>query len=181
VHRAEGSQFDPSNRVKPRGVDNDRDFAQSSFMARSVLILYATASGNAGQLAEVAAERLQAVGYAPVVVNVADFSVVDLAGVATALVIASTWGHGRPPPDAEEFCAALHAPGKPNLAGLSYAVLALGSRSYPEFCWCGRMIDEDLARHGARRLLPRVECDTKYKTDFEGWMGALAKVLPPAS
>lgn len=150
-------------------------------MPRPILILYATASGNAEQLAGEAAERLQAAGYAPVVANVADVPVADLAGVGLALLIASTWGHGKPPPDAEEFCAELHASGQLDLANLSYAVLALGSRSYAEFCWCGRRLDEDLARCGARRLLPRVECDTKYKADFDGWLAALLKALPPAS
>lgn len=145
-------------------------------MPRPIQILYATVSGNAEQLAGLTAARLQAAGLAAKVANIADFPVARLADADTALLIASTWGYGEPPPDAEEFCAALQSPKKPSLPNLRYAVLALGSRSYTEFCWCGRMIDDGLAGCGARRLLPRVECDTKYIADFEAWIDALMKL-----
>lgn len=146
-------------------------------MARPLQILYATVSGNAEQLAGLAAGRLRAAGHAATMANVADFPAVRLSEVAVALLIVSTWGYGEPPPDAEEFCATIHPPTEVSLPNLRYAVLALGSRSYTEFCWCGRRIDEDLEKCGARRLLPRVECDTKYMADFEGWMRALLGIL----
>ncbi|MBI2517149.1 MAG: flavodoxin domain-containing protein [Opitutae bacterium] len=147
-------------------------------MARPIQILYATVSGNAEQLAGLAAARLQAAGYPSAVANIAEFPVSRLGGSDVALLIVSTWGYGEPPPDAEAFCAALQAENPPKLPLLRYAVLALGSRSYTEFCWCGRRIDEGLAGCGARRLLPRVECDTKYLADFEAWIDALLKILP---
>lgn len=58
-----------------------------------------------------------------------------------------------------------------------YAVFALGSPSYPDFCGCGRRVDEDLARRGARRLLPRVECDVKIKVKFESWPAQVEAAL----
>lgn len=148
-------------------------------MSASVLVLYATASGNAETLAHAAAARLQSCGLAAQVVNVVDFPVSRLAGAGAALIIASTWGEGEPPPDAVEFCAALADPERLRLDGLAYAVLALGSSAYRDFCGCGRRIDEQLARCGARRLLPRVECDTKYKTAFETWIDRVLAVLKP--
>lgn len=148
-------------------------------MSAPVLVLYATASGNAETLAHAAAERLQSCGIATQVANVADFPAPRLAEAGVALLIASTWGEGEPPPDAVEFCAALADPDRLRLDGLAYAVLALGSSSYRDFCGCGRRIDEQLARCGARRLLPRVECDTKFKAAFVTWLGQVVDLLEP--
>ncbi len=134
-----------------------------------VLILYATVSGNAEELAHAAAAELRAHGRDCVVGNAADFAAVRLQEFDTALVIASTWGEGEPPPDAAEFWAALAAP-ELRLERLHYAVLALGSSSYRDFCGAGRLLDERLAARGARRLLSRRDCDTKFKADFKEWL-----------
>ena len=134
-----------------------------------VLILYATVSGNAEELARVAAATLRAHERACVVENAAEFAAARLREFAAALVVASTWGEGEPPPDAAAFCDALAAP-ELHLDSLRYAVLALGSSSYRDFCAGGRLIDERLAARGARRLLPRRDCDTKFKADFQEWL-----------
>lgn len=141
-----------------------------------VLILYATVSGNAEELARAAAAELRAKGRACVVENAADFAAVRLREFDAALVIASTWGEGEPPPDAAGFYAALAAP-ELRLESLRYAVLALGSSSYRDFCAAGRLIDERLAARGARRLLPRRDCDTKFKADFQAWLQQVEGVL----
>ncbi len=133
-------------------------------------ILYATASGNAEQLAELAAAHFAARGWEATAVNLADFPASRLRETPLALVIASTWGDGEPPPDAADFVAALRAHEPLGLAGLRYAVLALGSSMYPAFCACGREIDARLAVHGAQRLVPRVDADTKYVADFRRWL-----------
>ena len=62
---------------------------------------------------------------------------------------------------------------------LRYAVLALGSSMYPAFCACGREIDARLAVHGARRLFPRVDADTKYVADFRRWLDEVTAALEP--
>ncbi len=147
-------------------------------MSGSLVILYATVSGNAEALAELAAARLQAV-LAIEVHNVADFPVGRLGDFGTALIVASTWGEGAPPPEAVEFCTALHDHATHRLPRLRYAVFALGSSNYTVFCGCGRRLDEDLAACGAQRLLPRVESDLKFKQAFEQWLDRLAAVLLP--
>ena len=142
-----------------------------------VTLLYATVSGNAEQLATVAAERLRAAGHAVQVDNVAAFPAVRLRETDTVLIIASTWGEGEPPPEAAGFCTALRAHDQLRLGHLRYAVLALGSSTYRDFCGCGRRIDEDLAVCGATRLLARVECDTKYRAKFETWLVDVLQAL----
>lgn len=145
----------------------------------SLAILYATVSGNAEALALFAARRLEQAGITSVVANVADFSAERLQEFDTALLIASTWGEGAPPPDAADFCAALQQPAARPLPRLRYAVFALGSSSYAVFCGCGRRLDEDLARCGARRLLPCAVGDLKPKAAFEKWLAAVISSLVP--
>lgn len=143
-----------------------------------VAIIYATVSGNAEQLAHAAAARLAATAARAIEAhNVADFPAARLGEFDAALVIASTWGEGEAPPDAVEFCAALGADAALDLSRLRYAVLALGSSTYPDFCACGKRIDADLARRGAKRLVGRVDCDTKFKADFERWLAAIDAAL----
>ncbi len=93
-------------------------------MAAAVNILYATASGNAETLAQAAAERLAADGHGVQVANVADFPAARLREVDVALLIASTWGEGEPPPDAVDFCAALAAAPERSLAHLEIGISA---------------------------------------------------------
>lgn len=145
-------------------------------MSAPVLLLYATVSGNAEARAHAAAAALGARGRRCAVENAADFPAGRLREFDVALVIASTWGEGELPPEAAEFGAALAAPAL-RLDALRFAVLALGSRSYRDFCAGGRRIDELLAARGARRLLPRRECDTKFKTDFKEWLGQVEVAL----
>lgn len=159
------------------GVDKSNHAALNRAVPTGLLVLYASASGNAEQLALAAAESLRAEGHATTVHNVADFPAGRLREWDVALLVVSTWGEGRPPPEAEEFCAALAAPESLGLTGLRYAVLALGSSMYADFCACGRQVDADLARHGATRLVARVECDTKFKADYERWLAAVRDVL----
>jgi len=142
-----------------------------------ITLLYATVSGTAEGLAAEAAQRLRAAGWSPRVASVADFPAADLAGAGHVLLFVSTWGDGEPPPEAAEFCAAVRDPAGPPLERLRYAVLALGSSRYPDFCACGRQLDEDLARRGARRLVPRGECDLRFRADFEAWWSAVGAAL----
>ncbi|MDP1581167.1 MAG: flavodoxin domain-containing protein [Candidatus Didemnitutus sp.] len=145
-------------------------------MSRVITVLYASASGNAEELAATTAAHWRARGAQVELHNLADFPCDRLTQTDIALVLASTWGEGAPPPDAEKFCAELRAASTP-LPHLHYAVLALGASMYREFCGCGRRIDADLARLGAHALVPRVDCDTKYKTDFTRWLTAVETAL----
>jgi sulfite reductase (NADPH) flavoprotein alpha-component len=143
----------------------------------TVAILYATVSGNAEALAHEAGRRLEAAGVPSVVENMADFPPARLQEFDHALFIASTWGEGAPPPEAAAFCAAWQEPTAPRLPRLHYAVFALGSANYRNFCGCGRQLDEDLARAGASRLLPCALADTKFKEAFEKWLGQATLAL----
>jgi sulfite reductase (NADPH) flavoprotein alpha-component len=132
-------------------------------------------SGNAETLAGLTASRLSRFGLHIEPVNCADPAASGLLEqLDVAILIASTWGDGQPPIDARDFFRAVTAPDASPLPGLSYAVLALGNKTYPDYCACGRKLDEALARRGATRLIDRVDCDQWLRVPFEGWLDRVA-------
>ena len=140
-------------------------------------ILYATESGNAEALAATARKTAQRLGFQAKVLDMADATPAQLAGLGTVLVIASTWGEGDPPQRAEAFHAALMAGDAPRLDGLRYAVLALGDRAYARFCETGRQFDARLEALGATRLAPVVECDLDYRKPAATWIDQTLRLL----
>lgn len=139
-----------------------------------IAILFATMSGNAETLAGLTAARLSRFGLKIAPANCGDTDPALLSELDVALLIASTWGDGQPPIDAKGFLRGVTASNAPALPKLQFAVLALGNRTYPDFCAFGRNLDEALARRGATRLLDRVDCDQWLRADFEAWLESVA-------
>lgn len=137
--------------------------------ARPVLVLYGSESGNAESCAAGLNAALKARGIGSRLVNMADFSVGDLAREDRALVVVSTWGEGDPPEPATRFFAELTADTAPRLEGLQFAVFGLGDSSYADFCECGKIVDRRLEALGARRILDRVDADVDFEAPFEAW------------
>nr|WP_281384665.1 sulfite reductase flavoprotein subunit alpha [Nitrospirillum iridis] len=122
----------------------------------TLTIAYASQTGTAEQLAWRTAGVLRGGGLAPEVVPLAKLDPKTLRG--RLLVVASTYGEGEPPDDAHGFARKrMAAPA--DLAGVEYAVLALGDRQYETFCGFGRALDRWLADSGATRLFDAVLVD----------------------
>ena len=141
-----------------------------------ITLLYATVSGRAESLALAAAERLRSIGKRVEVHNVSHCPVHTLEGTRLALFVASSWGDGATPPDAIEFCRQLESP-KLKFPQLTYAVLALGEGSEQKHVGCGWRIDMALESRGARRILPRWNCDRNSLVEFEVWLRTVEAVL----
>lgn len=139
-----------------------------------IAILFATMSGNAETLAGLTASRFLRFGVNVEPRNCSETDPAALADLDVAILIASTWGDGQPPIDAREFFNRVTATDAAPLPNLNYAVLALGNKTYTDFCACGRNLDEALARRGATRLLERVECDQWMRGPFESWLERVA-------
>ena len=132
-------------------------------------ILFATESGNAEALAQQARKNATRLGFAARLLDAADATPEKLAEAGTLLAIVSTWGEGDPPQRAIDLFAALAAE-SPNMAGLRFAVLALGDRAYAQFCATGRWLDERLQALGAERVAERLECDIDYESASTDWL-----------
>jgi sulfite reductase (NADPH) flavoprotein alpha-component len=143
-------------------------------------ILYATESGNAEALAAAARKSAARLGFAAKAVDMMDTTPEQIAGAENLLVIASTWGEGDPPQRAEGFLAALMAENAPRLAGLRFAVLALGDRAYAQFCETGKQIDARLEALGGTRVAARIDCDLDFEKPAAGWIDTtLREIAPP--
>jgi sulfite reductase (NADPH) flavoprotein alpha-component len=141
-------------------------------------VLYASQTGTAESLARKFAKAARAKGFGA---NVEDAGSVGLSGLASrplCLWIASTYGEGDPPDAAQAFAAELDSASGPALAGMRYAVLALGDRNYPKFCHFGITLDRRLSELGAERLIEHVEADLEIAPTFERWRESLWPVLP---
>lgn len=133
-------------------------------------ILFGTESGNAEALAGQARKAAAKLGFAPKVVDMADFSAAQAATTENLLIVASTWGEGDAPQRAVDFYEALMADDAPRFEKTRFAVLALGDRAYAQYCEIGRKIDERLAALGGVRITDRIDCDLEYEAPAKGWI-----------
>ncbi|MGK7775626.1 sulfite reductase subunit alpha, partial [Acinetobacter baumannii] len=91
------------------------------------------------------------------------------------LFVISTYGTGEAPDLASNFAKKLL---KTNLRlqHVKYAVLALGSKEYPDtYCSFGHTVDEWLKNNGAKALFDIIEVDNANPADIQNWNQALVK------
>ncbi|MEO1723010.1 MAG: sulfite reductase flavoprotein subunit alpha [Pseudomonadota bacterium] len=145
--------------------------AGDAVAAKPIDILFGTQTGNAEEVANEAAALAKSRGFRP---RVADLDIVDMEQLAASenlIVVVSTYGEGEMPDNAQLFWDALSASTAPRLEQLNYGVLALGDTSYEHFCQAGKLIDMRLEQLGARRILPRVDCDVDFEEAATAWLG----------
>jgi len=152
--------------------------ALSAGTGASVLVVHASQTGFAEELALATARLLGDAGGRVTLKSLAEVTASDLAGAGRALFVASTTGEGDAPDTARRFIRDV-MDGEPVLHGLDYGVLALGDSSYARFCAFGRTLDGWLAHRGATPLFDRVEVDDGDPAALRHWqahVGVLAGV-----
>jgi len=151
--------------------------AAATVAAPSLTIISASHTGNGRKICEKLAAAVQAVGVQARVVKAGDYQPREIAKEKLLYVVISTHGDGDPPDEARAFYEYLGSKRAPQLPDLQFSVLALGDSSYPKFCEAGRVVDERLAKLGAKRLLPRVDCDVDFEKLAQTWADdALARM-----
>lgn len=142
-------------------------------------ILFGSQTGTAEGLAKRIAKDAGQRGFTPLVLPLNDHAQANLVNGGKAIIISSTWGDGDPPDNAANFWSWLQSEA-PRLENLQFAVLGLGDKNYSEFCGAAKKFDARLENLGARRLVPRGECDTDYETVAKGWVDNLWQTLQSA-
>ncbi|USZ90572.1 PepSY domain-containing protein [Acinetobacter baumannii] len=143
--------------------------------AKPWLITYATQTGVAEQLAWSTATSLQEAHQPVQVKSVQQLTEADLQQHEQILFVISTYGTGEAPDLASNFAKKLL---KTNLElqHVKYAVLALGSKEYPDtYCSFGHTVDEWLKNNGAKALFDIIEVDNANPADIQNWNQALVK------
>lgn len=142
----------------------------------TILIAHASQTGTAEALAWQAARTLQGAGLPARIASLATLGPKDLGGVDRALFIVSTYGEGDPPDTAAPFTRRVMSQAGLALDGLNYAVLALGDRTYANFCGFGRLLDGWLSDRGARPLFARVDVDNGSVAALGDWRARLTEL-----
>jgi NADPH-dependent sulfite reductase flavoprotein alpha-component len=146
-----------------------------------VVVAWGSQTGTAEDFAATVAEAVKATGIPVRSHSMADLSATDLVGMRRLLLVTSTFGDGGPPDNASALWGELNAEGAPELAGLRYAVLALGDSNYDDFCGHGRRLDERLGALGATVLLDRVDLEADSTGPRDAWLERIVGVLGEGS
>ena len=147
--------------------------------ADALLVAFASQTGLAEELAWMTADSLLKSGTPARVALLGDLRPADLKAAGRLLLIASTTGEGDPPDSLARFVRTAMT-GPADLAGLSYGLMALGDRTYADFCGFGRALDGWLKRSGAEPLFDRVEVDDGDAGAIRHWQHHLALVTGSA-
>lgn len=145
-----------------------------------VLIVWASQTGFAQQLAERTAESLRAAGLHTRLRPLEQVDASLLADTRKAVFVASTTGEGDPPDHALAFLSRV-MPEPLALPQLQHAVLALGDRSYDNFCAFGHQLDEWLRERGAQPLFDTIDVDNADPAALRHWQQLLGQLGGDAS
>ena len=122
------------------------------------LVVHASQTGSAEYLARRSAELLATGGLSARAVCISALDRAQLEAATRVLFVASTYGEGDAPDTAAQFAGRVMTTA-PALSHLHYSVLALGDKSYANYCGFGRQLDAWLAHQGATRLFDRIDVD----------------------
>jgi sulfite reductase (NADPH) flavoprotein alpha-component len=142
-----------------------------------LLVAHASQTGTAEAIAAQTAAALQAAGMDVVLRSFSHLDAATLAACEQALFVTSTYGEGDPPDAAAHFVASVMRGSPPDLARLRYGLLALGDRTYRNFCGFGRGLDEWLQQRGAQPLFDRIDVDNADPQALQAWRREVGHVV----
>ncbi len=163
--------------VVARRLARSKDTAKAAALAPTegqadVLVAFASQTGLAEELAWMTARSLSEAGTSARLALLGDLDAAELKAAGQLLIVASTTGEGDAPDSVSGFVRKQMAV-PADLSGLRYGLLALGDRTYAEFCGFGRALDGWLQASGATRLFDLVEVDNGDTGAIRHWQHQL--------
>lgn len=155
--------------------------ANAPVASKEATVLFGSQTGNSQKLAKKLSKSLEERGFQVAISSMRDFKPNGLKKVQNLLIVVSTHGEGEPPDNALSFYEFLHSKRAPQLEETRFSVLALGDTSYEFFCQTGKDFDKRLEDLGAKRLVPRVDCDVDYEEQATEWINQVVGALGEAS
>jgi sulfite reductase (NADPH) flavoprotein alpha-component len=165
------------SRVLPMGVAS----SSPAIAKPELLLLWASQTGNAENLAQHFAQQLSAQGWAVNVQSMNEYSVEQLSKNKIVLFVTSTFGDGDAPDNGGDFWSQLSSESAPELSAMQFALLALGDSNYDQFCGHGKKLFARLQALGAKALIERVDCDSDFESPAAEWFAKLCEQLAPLS
>jgi sulfite reductase (NADPH) flavoprotein alpha-component len=170
---------DRRRKSKPVNAAAFPDDSPSAHLA-GPLIVYASQTGAAEQLARLALGNFRAAGMNARLAAIGEIDPRRLRVERQVLFVASTYGDGHAPDSAQPFESRLMS-SEIRFPDLSYGVLGLGDRRHADFCAFGRRLDAWLRKSGADPLFDRVDVDAHDQGSLLLWqchIQALGAVVP---
>nr|WP_315478617.1 sulfite reductase subunit alpha [uncultured Rhodoferax sp.] len=140
-------------------------------------VTYASQTGQAEELALQTAQALHVAGVSVRLAPLGQISLPDLQQAHHLLCIASTYGEGDPPDSAVSFARQVMAGTDASLSHLHVGMLALGDKTYAQFCGFGRALDQWLMARGAQPLFDRIEVDKSDPAALQHWRRQLGHLV----
>ncbi|WP_148716813.1 sulfite reductase subunit alpha [Chitinolyticbacter meiyuanensis] len=138
-------------------------------------VVHASQTGYAELLAQQTQAALQHAGLQCGLLPLATLDAGRLLALRRVLFVVSTTGEGDAPDTAAAFVTRIMQL-QPRLDELHYGVLALGDRSYRQYCAFGYVLDRWLQQAGAHALFDLVEVDNGDPAALRHWQQQLAAV-----
>ncbi|KXS18268.1 riboflavin synthase domain-like protein [Gonapodya prolifera JEL478] len=155
--------------------------ANGASLAKSLVILYASQTGNAEFIARHINTEAVERGYSSNVFVCDDYGKVDFSLPSIVVIVASTTGDGDPPDNSTKFWRFIRRekPDKTPLAGKRYAVLGLGDTNYSQFANASKRFDKQLQNLGAVCFHRGFADDaTGLEAVVDPWIAKLWDLLP---
>ncbi|XP_068149685.1 NADPH-dependent diflavin oxidoreductase 1 [Drosophila tropicalis] len=136
-----------------------------------LLILYASQTGTAQDVAEQIWRESRQWGFTGPVLSIHDYDIQQLVGESLVVFVVATTGDGVEPDTMKQAWRFLLKRSLPNtsLMHMQYACLGLGDSSYTKFNFAAKKLDKRLQNLGAVPICPLGLCDDQH--DY-GYLGA---------
>jgi sulfite reductase (NADPH) flavoprotein alpha-component len=141
----------------------------------ATLVAYASQTGQAERYAEQTADALRAAGRAVRLMPLSHVDARMLAETSQALFVVSTTGEGDAPDNASTFVRHVLT-AQASLAHLEYGLLALGDRTYGDYCGFARSVDHWLRHQKAQPLFDMIDVDNGDLGALRHWQHQLGNV-----